>query len=169
MTVHYVRARQDGKRVMGSGPTIPDPHVKIETCPTSSDVILRSCGTHTHNNVMRLKMHEDWAGPPTQKTHLRVINTYGACARGGGRYGGSLGPFVAVTIALPLPSTFHFHRTSTSIDLPLPSYFQVFHTRSSHTHASACMGVDPAQPPGTEEVWFRQGLPIPCTGREKPS
>ena len=70
---------------MGSGPTIPDPHVKIETCPTSSDVILRSCGTHTHNNVMRLKMHEDWAGPPTQKTHLRVINTYGACARGGGR------------------------------------------------------------------------------------
>ena len=57
-------------------------------------------------------------------------------------YGGSLGPFGAVAIALPLPSTFHFHPTS-SIAHPW-----------IHIHASACMGVAPAEPQGQRRCGF---------------
>ena len=69
----------------------------------------------------------------------------------------------STSIGLPLPSRFHFHRPSTSIALPLPSRYH-FHPTSilfssiayprSHTHASACMGVAPAESQGQRRCGF---------------
>ena len=47
----------------------------------------------------------------------------------GRAYGGPIGSSTATSIALPLPSDFHFHRTSTSIDLPLSRPFFYAHAQ----------------------------------------